>query len=119
MNFERSRHASTGVFGLVKDPVPVVLLLILALAAAVRLWGIRFGLPYVLYPDEALIVNHALAFGTGDLNPHDFVYPSLYMYVLFVAYGVTYAGGLALGVFGSTDDFIRLFFSDATVFYLV
>jgi hypothetical protein len=91
---------------------------ILFLALVVRLIGITYGLPYVYYPDEAIIVNHAVAFGTGDLNPHYFIYPSLYMYVLFVVYGFTYVIGWLSGTFASTDDFIRLFFNDATFFYL-
>jgi hypothetical protein len=95
-----------------------ILSLILLLALSIRLLGINFGLPYVFFPDEAMLVNHAMAFGTGDLNPHSFIYPSLYMYVLFLIYGMTYAGGWLLGAFGSTDDFIRLFFTDATIFYL-
>ena len=63
-------------------------------------------------------MNHALAFGRGDLNPHDLTYPSLYMYILFFCYGVIYVVGRAAQVFGSTDDFVRLFFRDATLFYL-
>ena len=96
----------------------LALALILVLALAVRLLGICRGLPYVYYTDESLIINHALAFGTGDLNPHDFIYPSLYMYLLFFIYGVSYVVGWALGVFNSTNDFIRLFFEDVTLFYL-
>ncbi len=96
----------------------VAFVTILAAAAGLRLVGIRFGLPYVFYPDEALIVNHAVGFGTGDLNPHYFVYPTLYMYALFLVYGIAYIGGRLVGVFGSSDDFVRLFFTDATPFYL-
>ena len=95
-----------------------ILAVILFLALALRLLGITHGLPYVLYTDEALIVNHAVAFGTGDLNPHSFVYPSLYMYVLFLIYGLSYVAGWLAGVFASTNDFVRLFFNDATLFYL-
>jgi 4-amino-4-deoxy-L-arabinose transferase-like glycosyltransferase len=96
----------------------IILSVILILAMSVRLLGINYGLPYVFYPDEALIVNHAMAFGTGDLNPHFFGYPSLYMYLLFVVYGITYATGRLLGFFGSPNDFIHLFFTDVTIFYL-
>jgi hypothetical protein len=96
----------------------VILWTILSLALSVRLVGINYGLPYVFYPDEALLVNHAVAFGTGDLNPHSFIYPSLYMYVLFIVYGMTYVGGRLLGAFSSIDDFIHLFFTDVTIFYL-
>jgi hypothetical protein len=103
---------------LLRDPPSIILLAILILAFSVRLLGINYGLPYVLYPDEAMIVNHAVAFGTGDLNPHAFVYPSLYMYVLFIVYGTTYVTGRFVGVFGSINDFIHLFFTDVTIFYL-
>ncbi len=95
-----------------------ILAMTLAVALVVRLIGINWGLPYVFYPDEALIVNHAVAFGTGDLNPHFFIYPSLYMYVLSFVYGTSYVFGWLAGVFSSTDDFVRLFFHDATLFYL-
>ena len=30
------------------------------------------------------ILNRALAFGKPDLNPHNFLYPTLYFYALFV-----------------------------------
>jgi 4-amino-4-deoxy-L-arabinose transferase-like glycosyltransferase len=94
------------------------LILILALVLLIRLLGIQYGLPYVYFTDEALLVNHAVAFSTGDLNPHFFGYPSLYMYVLFVIYGFTYVVGWLTGVFTSTNDFARLFFNDVTLFYL-
>src|SRR5262245_34634697 len=96
----------------------IIIATILLSALWVRLLGINYGLPYVFYPDEAVLVNHAMGFGTGDLNPHYFVYPSLYMYVLFFIYGLTYITGSLLGVFGSIDDLIYLFFTDVTLFYL-
>jgi hypothetical protein len=95
-----------------------ILAIILVLALTVRLVGIHYGLPYVYYPDEALLVNPAMGFGTGDLNPHFFLYPSLYMYVLFLIYGLSYAIGWLTGVYTSTNDFVRLFFHDVTLFYL-
>ncbi len=96
----------------------ILLAAIMVSALAIRLLGICRGMPYVYYSDEALIVNHAMAFGTGDMNPHSFIYPSLYMYVLFIVYGLSYGSGWVLGIFNSTNDFVRLFFSDATLFYL-
>jgi len=64
------------------------------------------------------MVNHAMAFGTRDLNPHFFIYPSLSFYVLFLLYAVLFVLGRLAGLFASTDDFLRLFFTDATLFYL-
>ena len=97
----------------------VTLVVILFLALAIRLAAINFGMPYVYYTDEARIVNHAVAFGTGDLNPHAFDHPSLYMYVSFFFYGLSFVFGWVLGIFESTADYAQLFFRDPTLFYLI
>ena len=56
---------------------------ILALAAALRLVGSRYGLPLsVLNPDEASIVPRAWRMGHGHLDPGWYDYPSLLMVVL-------------------------------------
>ena len=56
---------------------------ILALAAALRLVGIRYGLPLpVLNPDEANIVPRAWRMGHGHLDPGWYDYPSLLMALL-------------------------------------
>ena len=53
------------------------------LAAALRLVGIRYGLPLsVLNPDEANIVPRAWRMGHGHLDPGWYDYPSLLMAVL-------------------------------------
>jgi 4-amino-4-deoxy-L-arabinose transferase-like glycosyltransferase len=97
----------------------LVVLLITLAALSVRLYGISFGLPYIYQTDDAWMVNHAVALGSGDLNPHIFLYPSLLIYVLFFFYGVYCVVGLVLGLFHSVDDFARLFFTNPTVFYLI
>lgn len=58
---------------------------VLALAAALRLVGIEYGLPFgnLLNPDEQNIVPRAWAMvHGGGLDPHWFDYPSLLLYVL-------------------------------------
>ena len=47
-------------------------------AVVFRLVGLMYGLPAVYNPDEIAIMNRALTFATGSLNPHNFVYPTLY-----------------------------------------
>ncbi len=91
---------------------------ILAVAAALRFWGIRYGLPYVYYPDEAEIINRAVAMGSGDLNPHSFVYGALPMYFLAFFYGVSFVVGYIGGWVGSTHEFALLFVTDPSYFYL-
>jgi hypothetical protein len=94
-------------------------LVLIALAALVlRLRGVGFGLPAVYNPDEVAILNRALALGTGTLNPGNFVYPSLYFYVLVVWEGLAFVGGRLLGVFASLADFQRAYFVDASWHYL-
>jgi hypothetical protein len=49
----------------------------------VRYWGISFGLPHTeTRPDESRVLNLAIRIAAGDLNPHYFVYPTLYMYLV-------------------------------------
>ena len=69
------------------------LIAILVGASVIRFWGITWGLPHAYHPDEGSILFHALGFGTGDLNPHWFRWPSLTMYVMFGIYGCYYVIG--------------------------
>ncbi len=83
---------------------------ILVLAAALRLVGIRYGLPYpFLNPDEANLVPRAWAIGHGHgLDPRWYDYPSLLMYlqapfeavVHAPSYGVARGVAMVLGLAG-------------------
>ena len=75
--------------------VKKTLFMIILLGAVLRLWGISFGLPYQFHQDEPIIVNHALAYGTGDFNPHFFIIPPLTSYILFFFYGIYFFAGRA------------------------
>ena len=78
---------------------------VLAIALGLRLWGINFGLPYVEHPDEPFWVIQVLKMiKSGDPNPHDFIYPSLYYYVNALIYLVYYSFGRLFGAFGSLAD---------------
>lgn len=78
---------------------------VLVVALGLRLWGINFGLPYVEHPDEPFWVVQVLKMvKTGDPNPHDFIYPSLYYYINAFGYLVYYGIGRLFGVFGSLAD---------------
>ena len=69
---------------------------ILVLAAALRLVGIRYGLPLaVLNPDESNIVPRAWRIGHGHLDPGWYDYPSLLM--LLLAPVQAFFGAPALG----------------------
>src|SRR2546425_454505 len=69
-----------------------LLAIILLIALAVRLWGIGFGLPYIIArPDETEIAGPAVGFLSGDLRPPFFQWPTLFTYttaLLYVIYFV-------------------------------
>ena len=92
---------------------------ILVLAFVLRLWGVNFGLPFLYHADEPIVVNHALAYGMGDLNPHFFKIPPLVSYLLFICYGIYCVAGWVAGLFHSVRDFEQLFYFDPSSFYLI
>jgi hypothetical protein len=102
--------------------LPVQILIALAaigvLAAVLRLLGITFGLPAVYNPDEIAIMSRALAFAKGDLNPHNFLYPTFYFYVLFGWVGASFVVTWLLGMVSSLAAFQAQFFTDPTNIYL-
>jgi hypothetical protein len=89
---------------------------ILAAGAALRVWALHYGLPGVYNPDEIPILNRALALGSNHLNPHNFLYPSLYFYALFVWEGLFFVVGRVAGWFSSLAAFQGAFFIDVSPF---
>jgi Dolichyl-phosphate-mannose-protein mannosyltransferase len=66
-------------------------------------------LPHTYHPDEGHIVNRAIRFHGGDLDPKFFNWPSLYMYLLSGVYG------LVFGLRGVLESFSQ----DPVPFYLI
>jgi hypothetical protein len=94
------------------DRRTIVALASIALGALVlRVIGLQYGLPAVYNPDEVAIMARALAFAKGSLNPHNFLYPTLYFYVLFVWVGVYLAFVYVTGRVGSVAELQRLYFT--------
>lgn len=90
---------------------------ILLLAVALRFLALGFGLPMAeSRPDEMGLAYQAMKFGTGDLNPHSFNYPTLWKYVDFGLLGGWYVVGKLSGVYAGQEDFLRDFFAAATPF---
>ncbi|UCE24316.1 MAG: glycosyltransferase family 39 protein [Candidatus Zixiibacteriota bacterium] len=98
----------------------IALLVILAGAVIVRIWGLDFGLPHPwARPDESRLVNMAIKFGQGDLNPPFFNYPTLYPYLLTLLFGLYYLVGRLFGTYGSVYDLVVEFATEPTNFYLI
>ena len=93
--------------------------MILVLALGFRLYGVGFGLPEIYHADEPIVVNHALAYGTGDLNPHFFIIPPLTSYILFFLYVAYYSFLNFFNVINGTEEFAASFLKDPTVFYII
>jgi hypothetical protein len=95
----------------------IILALVAALALVLRTIGLQYGLPAVYNPDEVAIVARALSFAKGTLNPHNFLYPTLYFYVLFAWVGV-YLGFVWLTRrVASIAALQQLYFTDPTGIY--
>src|SRR6187549_2072071 len=88
------------------------------LALALRSFALGYGLPAVFNPDETPILNRALAFAKGDPNPHNFLYPSLYFYALFLWESAFFLVGRVLGLFDSLGAFQREFFTNPSRLFL-
>ena len=92
---------------------------ILLIGFLLRAWGLDFGLPGKYRPDEEYFVLHALGFHSGDLNPHGFVYPTFYMYVLSAVYKVYDWVGTAGGLFQGKNFLTFVQDTDqATIYHL-
>src|SRR3954453_22745462 len=70
---------------------PLALLGLFCGALALRLIGLRTGLPYVYNADEnAHFVPHAVGMFGHGLNPNYFVNPPAFTYLLYVLYAIRY-----------------------------
>jgi hypothetical protein len=89
-------------------PALAVLLIVTLL---LRLWGIKQGLPYSYNTDEAThFVPRAIAFFSHDFNPHYFLNPPAYSYLLHIVFEVW---------FGSADAVSRAYGTDPTAVFVV
>jgi hypothetical protein len=87
------------------------------LGMALRVVGLQYGLPAVYNPDEVSIMARALSFARGTLNPHNFLYPTFYFYVLFAWVGVYLAWVWLSGRVASVSALQQLYFTDPTGIY--
>jgi hypothetical protein len=85
---------------------------IVLVGIGLRFYALGYGLPDVHNPDEIPILNRGLAFAKGSLNPHNFLYPTLYFYALFAWETLFFLAGRMVGTYRSVSDFQREFFLD-------
>ena len=84
----------------------IVLLVILVVAAAARLWSLDAGVPHAVGIDEPQIVDRALRIlRTGDWNTHIFDYPTLVIYFHAALAILRFLWGAVNGEWSSLDGF--------------
>jgi 4-amino-4-deoxy-L-arabinose transferase-like glycosyltransferase len=78
--------------------------LVLAAALGLRLWGVTHGLPYAYNADEnADFVPGAIGLFGHSWNPHYFVNPPAYTYLLHVIFAAWFGGGDGVASAYTTD----------------
>jgi len=93
------------------SPYVPALGLLLLVTLALRLWGIKQGLPYSYNSDEAThFVPRAVGFFGHDLNPRYFLNPPAYSYLLYIVFELW---------FGSADAVARAYATDPTAVFVV
>ncbi|WP_341712397.1 glycosyltransferase family 39 protein [Erythrobacter sp.] len=101
--------------------VSISLVAILAVwALGIRLYGIDFGLPAILDPDELIFQLGAVRMiESGNLNPGWFGHPATTtMYVLAVVDALVFAVGRLLGDYASLEQFGEAIFLDPGIVML-
>lgn len=91
--------------------------LIFLLALLIRLWGIKFGLPYSYHYDETTYTGAALNLGTGKLGVQ--INPTGYTNILFLEYASFFIIGKITGLFSTVSSFGQLYRTDPSMFLLL
>ena len=91
------------------------LLLVFLVGCGLRLWALDYEAHGIYHPDEIPILSRALALAKGDPNPRNFLYPSLYFYMLFAWEVLFFAAGWLVGLFASLADFQAQYFRDPSL----
>jgi hypothetical protein len=87
-----------------RDLIAPALAVVLAATLLLRLWGVKQGLPYSYNVDEAThFVPRAIAFFGHDLNPHYFLNPPAYSYLLHFVFALWFGGGSGVTHAYATD----------------
>jgi hypothetical protein len=87
-------------------------------ALALRVIAIDYGLPAIYNPDEIAIMSRTLAFAKGDLNPHNFLYPTFYFYALFAWLGAYFVLARLTGQVASLNALQQQFFVDPSAIFV-
>lgn len=96
-----------------------IVILLLFLSFAIRIWHIDWGLPNLYNHDETNHIEEALQVGYGKLEPDGLMHGTVITYLLFLEYGLLYIFGKITGKYLSIDGFSLSYLTDPTIFYLI
>ncbi|MCY3740939.1 MAG: glycosyltransferase family 39 protein [Candidatus Poribacteria bacterium] len=103
-----------------KTKISFVLGFCLIMGLILRLWAINFGLPFFSHIDEEHYLPRALRIlRSQDLNPHYFRNPPLLTYLYSIVLFLYFVFGKLIGWFTSMRDFVELYFSNMTSFFVI
>jgi Dolichyl-phosphate-mannose-protein mannosyltransferase len=93
----RPRRRLGAAWGAGRDLHRPALVALLVVTFLLRLWGIKQGLPFSYNADEAThFVPRAIGFFSHDLNPHYFLNPPAYSYLLHIVFELWFGSGDAV-----------------------
>ena len=93
--------------------------LLIAGGFALRVWGVWFGLPHdFARPDEEKLIGAALGIFQGDPNPHFFLYPTLFIYVIAAAFAALFAIQRVAGATASQAAFVAQSLANPSILHL-
>ena len=96
------------------------LALLLAVAAALRVWGLGFGLPFGnARPDETYIMDVVRPLLQGQAPPPSYEYPWLYMGLTAIGWIGYFLVGAAVGTFQSVADMLASWRTHYEPFFLI
>lgn len=96
-----------------------ILIIIMFLALAVRIYPLRAGLPYTYWHDENNYIEDALRMGGGNLKPYSYAHGGLYQLILCIIYGAYFVLLKISGSVTSPTAFIVSYFRDPSVFFMI
>jgi len=96
----------------------LIILIIGLIALAIRITGIKYGLPNLLWTsDEGFVIPKVVRIGVGELNPLNFMWPHFFYYLLFGFLGIYFVFALATRRFHSLAEIRESYFYDHSLFY--
>lgn len=97
-----------------------IVILILAAALCLRLWGVGYGLPFIFHPDENRQILDSLGMAERmSVLPQEYSYPALHKYLIVFVNGAYFAAGRLFGLFEDPSDFALKFLEGRSSVFLL